>query len=113
VRTLGVLGAGQMGLGIAFVAAVRAQIPRVLLCDNSEAQLQKSLSLMDKLLQKDVSKGKMSETDAKDARSRVHIVSNGMEGFKECDMVVEVRRHDVAMLSTAQCGPRLRPRTSP
>jgi 3-hydroxyacyl-CoA dehydrogenase len=50
---LGVLGAGQMGTGIALVPALRAKVPvRVLLYDRSTKQVTKGLSLMDKLLAK-------------------------------------------------------------
>lgn len=76
IRTLGVLGSGQMGtistlvhvvwgnalngmcisgLGIAYVAALRARVP-VLLHDRSEVQLKQGLAFMDKLLDKDVNK---------------------------------------------------------
>ena len=81
-----------MGLGIAYVAALRAKVP-VLLVDKSSSQVQKGLSLMDKLLAKDVSKGKISEADAKEARERVIVVpeGTGLKGFKDVDMVIEVR----------------------
>ena len=48
-----------LGLGIAFVAALRAKVP-VLLHDRSESQVQKGLALMDKLLDKDVAKVRLS-----------------------------------------------------
>jgi 3-hydroxyacyl-CoA dehydrogenase len=61
------------------------------------------------LLKKDVSKGRMSETDAKDARSRVEIISTGMDGFSECDMVVEVRRiYTCAKCAESHVRPRRR-----
>jgi 3-hydroxybutyryl-CoA dehydrogenase len=80
-----------MGLGIAYVATVRAKVP-VLLVDRSPIQIQKSLSLMDKLLVKDVSKGKLTEEEAKDARDRLSVVSEekGINGLKDVDLVVEV-----------------------
>lgn len=80
-----------MGLGIAYVAALRAKVP-VLLLDKSPVQVQKGLSLMDKLLAKDVSKGKITEDDAKAARARVTVVPDetGMKGFRNVDMVIEV-----------------------
>jgi 3-hydroxybutyryl-CoA dehydrogenase len=80
-----------MGLGIAFVASLRAKVP-VLLVDKSSAQIQKSLSLMDKLLAKDVAKGRISEQDAKDARSRITVVPEdvGISGLNDADLVVEV-----------------------
>ena len=81
-----------MGLGIAYIAALRAKVP-ILLVDKSPVQIQKGLSLMDKLLAKDVSKGKISEADAKEARERVTVVpeATGLKGFKDVDMVIEVR----------------------
>lgn len=93
---MGVLGAGQMGLGIAFVASLRAKVP-VLLVDRSAVQIQKSLSLMDKLLAKDVSKGKITEQEAKDARARITVVPEdvGISGFKDVDLVVEAASENV------------------
>ncbi|KAF4620509.1 hypothetical protein D9613_000981 [Agrocybe pediades] len=90
IRTLGVLGAGQMGTGIAMVSAVRAKVP-VLLHDRSAEQVKKGLSLMDKLLAKDVSKGRLTNEEAKEARDRVSVVSNeaGIRGFRDVDMVIE------------------------
>jgi len=87
IRTLGVLGAGQMGLGIAFVSALRAKVP-VLLHDRSADQVTKGLALMDKLLAKDVAKGRITSDIAKDARDRVTVV-NELKGLRDVDMVVE------------------------
>ncbi|KAJ6590116.1 3-hydroxyacyl-CoA dehydrogenase [Mycena vulgaris] len=87
IRTLGVLGAGQMGLGIAFVAALRAKVP-VLLHDRSAEQVTKGLALMDTLLAKDVNKGRITLDAAKDARGRVTVV-DGLQGMRDVDMVVE------------------------
>ena len=91
IRTLGVLGAGQMGTGIALVSALRAKVP-VLLCDRSTEQVTKGLSLMDKLLAKDVAKGRLSSEEAKEARDKVSVVGSevGIKGMKEVDMVIEV-----------------------
>ncbi|THH27827.1 hypothetical protein EUX98_g6367 [Antrodiella citrinella] len=90
IRTVGVIGSGQMGLGIAYVAALRARVP-VLLHDRSEAQLKKGLAFMDKLLDKDVTKGKISAEDAKETRGRVTVISaeKGLAGMRDADMVIE------------------------
>jgi len=92
IRTLGVLGAGQMGTGIALVAALRAKVP-VLLHDRSPEQITKGLSLVDKLLAKDVGKGRITSEAAKEARDRLTVVNGevGMKGLRDVDMVVEVR----------------------
>lgn len=85
-----------MGLGITYVASLHAQVPRILLYDRSSSQLQKSLKLMDKLLDKEVGKGRLTGQSAKEVRARVEakVVSDepgkGMEGIEEADMVIEV-----------------------
>jgi len=92
-----------MGLGITYVASLHAKIPRVLLYDRSGPQLQKSLKLMDKLLEKEVGKGRLSDGAAKEARARVEakVVSDepgkGMEGLGEADMVVEAASESEAL----------------
>jgi 3-hydroxybutyryl-CoA dehydrogenase len=49
---------------------------------------------MDKLLAKDVDKGKIQDSEAKDARGRVQVVPPevGLKGLRDVDMVVEVCR---------------------
>ena len=118
IKKLGVIGAGQMGkgagippetrklteyiagLGIAFVSALRAKVP-VLLHDRYLSQLRDGLALMDKLLAKDVSKGKISQADATDARGLVTVVTpdEGLEGLRDADMIIEVRRSDITPLN--------------
>lgn len=48
---------------------------------------------MDKLLAKDVAKGKIQATEAKEARDLVTVVGPevGLKGLRDVDMVVEVR----------------------
>lgn len=77
-----------MGLGIAFVSAVHARVP-VLIHDRSPEQVKKGIALFDKLLAKDVSKGKLTETEAKEARDRVQIVDS-ISKLEDVDMCVEV-----------------------
>ncbi|PVG02559.1 putative 3-hydroxybutyryl-CoA dehydrogenase [Serendipita vermifera] len=95
-KRVGVLGAGQMGLGIAYVTSLRAKLP-VMIVDKSPVQIEKSLSLMDKLLAKDVSKGKITQQEADDARQRVTVVPHdvGISGLKDVDLVVEAASENV------------------
>ncbi|KAG6856391.1 hypothetical protein H0H87_005009 [Tephrocybe sp. NHM501043] len=97
IRTLGVLGAGQMGTGIALVSALRAKVP-VLLHDRSPDQVKKGLSLVDKLLAKDVSKGRLTSEQSKEARDRLSIVDN-LKGLRDVDMVVEAITWDYQAVS--------------
>ncbi|KAH9833513.1 3-hydroxyacyl-CoA dehydrogenase, partial [Rhodofomes roseus] len=98
VRRLGVLGAGQMGLGITYVAALHARVP-VLLYDRSTSQIQNGLNLMDKLLAKDVNKGKLTAEQAKEARERVTVVdqNRGITAMRDVDMVIEAASENLQL----------------
>ncbi|KAK4902698.1 hypothetical protein LTR27_000637 [Elasticomyces elasticus] len=87
VKRLGVVGAGQMGLGIALVASRMARVP-VVVVDNSQKSLDRGLAFADKLLAKDVGKGKLSQSDADETRSRL-TTTTSMDPLSEVDMVIE------------------------
>jgi 3-hydroxybutyryl-CoA dehydrogenase len=87
IRILGVLGGGQMGTGIALVSALHAKVP-VLLHDRSKDQVAKGLAFVDKLLAKDVGKGRLTGLQAKETRERISVVDS-LEGMRDVDMVVE------------------------
>lgn len=87
VKTLGVIGAGQMGLGIALVAAQRANVP-VSLIDSSDKALSKGLAFADKLLAKDVSKSRITQEQADQARSLL-TGSTKLEDLSSIDFVIE------------------------
>ncbi|RDA83494.1 hypothetical protein CP532_2670 [Ophiocordyceps camponoti-leonardi (nom. inval.)] len=87
VNKLGVIGAGQMGLGIALVAAQKAQIP-VVLVDSSSKAMDKGLAFADKLLAKDVSKSRITQEEADKARERLQ-PSNSIEDLSSVDFVIE------------------------
>ncbi|KIW74862.1 hypothetical protein Z517_11632 [Fonsecaea pedrosoi CBS 271.37] len=87
VKKLGVVGAGQMGLGIALVAAQKAQVP-VTLVDTSQQSLDRGLAFADKLLAKDVSKQKITEEIAKATRERLRPTTK-ISDLSDVDMVIE------------------------
>ncbi|GAW17331.1 hypothetical protein EKO27_g8166 [Xylaria grammica] len=87
VKRLGVIGAGQMGLGIALVAAQRASVP-VTLVDTSQASLDKGLAFADKLLAKDVSKSRITQDQADEARSKLTSTTS-LEELSSVDFVIE------------------------
>ncbi|KAJ6084283.1 hypothetical protein N7486_011083 [Penicillium sp. IBT 16267x] len=87
VKSLGVIGAGQMGLGIALVAAQKAQIP-VTLVDTSQASLDKGLKFADKLLEKDVAKQRLTR-EAADAARGLLIPTLKMDDLSSVDFVIE------------------------
>jgi 3-hydroxybutyryl-CoA dehydrogenase len=58
--------------------------------DRSKDQVAKGLALVDKLLAKDVGKGRLTGLQAKETRERISVVDS-LEGMRDVDMVVEVR----------------------
>ncbi|KAI1171251.1 3-hydroxyacyl-CoA dehydrogenase [Nemania sp. FL0916] len=87
VKRLGVVGAGQMGLGIALVAAQKAGVP-VTLVDSSQASLKKGLAMADKLLAKDVSKSRITQEQADETRSRL-TPTDSLADLSAVDFVIE------------------------
>ncbi|KAK1655559.1 3-hydroxyacyl-CoA dehydrogenase [Colletotrichum phormii] len=87
VKRLGVIGAGQMGLGIALVAAQRAQVP-VTLVDANKAALDKGIAFAEKLLAKDVSKSRITQEQADKARSLLSPASS-IDELSDVDFVIE------------------------
>ncbi|KAK6495250.1 hypothetical protein TWF481_003276 [Arthrobotrys musiformis] len=88
VDKLSVIGAGQMGLGIALVAARQASLP-VTLIDNSPASLAKSTAFLGKLLDKDVSKGRLTEEQAGEIKGRITTTTDFDGGIAEADFIIE------------------------
>ena len=87
VKKLGVVGAGQMGLGIALTASRIAGVP-VTVVDSSQQALDKGLAFADKLLKKDIDKQRISQADAAAARERLNPTTK-MEDLGDVDMVIE------------------------
>ncbi len=86
VKVFGVVGSGQMGSGIAHVAAVSGL--NVIMNDIKQEFVDRGLSSISKNLDRAVSKGKMSEDDKKAVLGRIQ-GSTSLEDFKDADFVVE------------------------
>jgi 3-hydroxybutyryl-CoA dehydrogenase len=86
IRTIGIVGAGQMGNGIAHVCAVAGLDVR--LNDISEEKLNQALATINGNLARQVSKGSISEDDRRAALARIQPVKS-YEGLGECDLVIE------------------------
>ncbi len=83
---LGVVGAGQMGAGIAQVAAQAGY--EVVLRDVEEGFLERGMMGIQKSLEKFVQKGKLS-ADERDASLRRIRTTTDLEQLSDCDLVVE------------------------
>lgn len=85
IKTIGIVGAGTMGCGIAQVAATSGY--EVILHDVGKEQLDKALKTMDKSLAKLAEKGKITEEKEK-ILSRIRTTTD-LAGFEEANFVVE------------------------
>lgn len=86
VKKIGVIGAGQMGHGIALVSA-KAGFD-VIIRDMDDAFVQKGISRIEKFLSKSVEKGKLEESEKKKIMSRVSGTTK-LEDLKDVDIVIE------------------------
>lgn len=84
--TVGVVGAGSMGSGIANLAAMSGF--HVILQDLEEKFLQAAMGRIDSFLAKSVSKGKMSEAEKSEVMGRIQITTE-LEEMKRADIVIE------------------------
>ena len=89
LNKLAVIGAGQMGTGIAHVAAQNAKIPHIMLYDNSVTQLQRQMRNLDELLERGVQRGKLNMQDRNDILSRIKTTTI-MEDLGDADFIIEV-----------------------
>lgn len=83
---VGVLGAGQMGSGIAHVLAQHGF--QVLVHDVSKAQLDKAMQSIAQNLERQAKKGVVAENDIAGILSRITVVDH-QESFSSCDLVIE------------------------
>jgi len=86
IQTVGVIGAGQMGNGIAHVLAVAGY--NVVLSDISDEQLSKAIKLIEKNLGRQVAKAKLEPAIAEQAIARIK-TTKGLEGLADCELVIE------------------------
>ncbi|MCK9263735.1 MAG: 3-hydroxybutyryl-CoA dehydrogenase [Desulfomonilia bacterium] len=94
IKTFGVVGAGQMGAGIAQVAAMSGL--NVIMNDINDQLVQKGLTSITRLLEKSVDKGKMSPGDKDAVLARIK-TSTRLQDMEAADYVVEAasERQDI------------------
>jgi 3-hydroxybutyryl-CoA dehydrogenase len=92
IKKMGVVGAGQMGNGIAQVFA-GIGVP-VTMVDISEAALEKGLGTITKSCDRLVKKEKMTEEKKKQLLDQIQ-TSTDMQAFADCDFIVEAATENV------------------
>jgi 3-hydroxybutyryl-CoA dehydrogenase len=94
VKTVGVLGAGQMGNGIAHVFALHDY--QVRLYDLFPAQVEKALKTIEKNLGRQAEKGLIPAENLPAILGRITVIKY-MNGFADCDLVVEAASENEAL----------------
>jgi 3-hydroxybutyryl-CoA dehydrogenase len=83
---IGVIGAGQMGAGIAQVCATFGL--HVILVDVAQKSLEKARAVIGKSLSKLVSKGQLTQDDAGNALQHIKLTTDSNQ-FSDADLVIE------------------------
>src|SRR3954465_6133296 len=108
IRNVGIIGAGQMGNGIAHVCSL-AGIP-VVIHDVAPARLKEALATINGNMSRQVARKRITEDDKAAAPKRIP-TSESYDGPAECDLVIEAatEKEDVKRkIFTALC-PSLKP----
>ncbi|HEY5105591.1 MAG TPA: 3-hydroxybutyryl-CoA dehydrogenase [Caulobacteraceae bacterium] len=91
IRTVGVIGAGQMGGGIAHVCALAGY--DVLLHDNAAGKVEECLALVDRNMSRQVARGVIGEADMQAALARIK-PAGGLEAIGKADLAIEAATED-------------------
>jgi 3-hydroxybutyryl-CoA dehydrogenase len=91
IRKIGVIGAGQMGSGIAHVCAAAGF--DVILLDVSDEALKRGIAVIDKNLGRQVAKGKLAAEDKAGTLSRIKTTTQYAD-FGDSDLVIEAATED-------------------
>lgn len=90
--TIGVLGAGAMGSGIAQVAAAAGH--KVILCDHLPTALSKASKGIQASMKALTERGKITDSEAYSLFSRIQFADH-MSAFRDCSMIIEAIVEDI------------------
>ena len=107
IKKVGIIGAGQMGTGIAHVVALGGY--EVHLYDIKKEAIEKSLAATEKNMSRQVSRGLIKDADMKAALKRIKVAPN-LDAFRECDLVIEAatEEEEIKRRIFAELCPRLK-----
>ena len=87
IQNVAVLGAGIMGRGIAHVAALGGY--NTVLQDTSREQLEKATNDIGAILEKGMAMGRVTDSEAVEARRRLRTVASLDDAARQADLVIE------------------------
>ena len=87
IQNVAVLGAGIMGRGIAYVAALGGY--NTVLQDTSREQLEKATNDIGAILEKGMAMGRVTDSEAVEARRRLRTVASLDDAARQADLVIE------------------------
>ena len=110
ISSIGVVGAGQMGNGIAHVCALAGY--DVVMTDISADALDKAVALIDRNIARQVGRGKVSEAEMADAMARIRTTTTLAE-LGQTDLIIEAatERETVKQAIFEDRLPHLKPET--
>lgn len=110
VSAIGVIGAGQMGNGIAHVCALAGY--DVLMTDISADALAKAMVVIDSNLDRQVARNKITQADKEQALSRIKQTET-LPDLGQCDLVIEAatEREAIKTAIFEDLQPHLKPET--
>jgi len=91
IRKVGIIGAGQMGNGIAHVVALAGY--NVAINDVRPDAAEKANGVIQRNMTRQVTRGLITDADMKGAISRIGFTT-GLEGLGDCDVVIEAATED-------------------
>ena len=94
VRKVGIIGAGQMGNGIAHVAALAGY--DVVINDLVEERFRKALGLIEKNMVRQVSRGAIKDSEMRAGLARISFAPSFAQ-LGDCDLVIEAATEDEAI----------------
>ena len=93
-KTVGIIGAGQMGCGIAHVFALSGF--RVLLNDISQDRIEAGIATITGNMARQIASGKLAEADSEAALARIHPATN-LGAMAEVDLAIEAASENEAI----------------
>lgn len=92
IKTIGVVGAGAMGAGIANVMATNGY--KVILRDIKEEYVQSGLDRINKFMDNSIKRGKLTEEGKQEVLDRI-TATTSLQDMKDVDLVIEVVIEDM------------------